>query len=74
MSTCLLLLYHTSYLPTETEREYKVRRTRYEQLTTLLQTGTVCDINDLITYNLDIMRFAENVILTCSQSNALLAF
>jgi hypothetical protein len=67
-------MYHTSYLPTETEREYKVRRTRYEQLTTLLQTGTVCDINDLITYNLDIMRFAENVILTCSQPNALLAF
>jgi hypothetical protein len=67
-------MYSTDYLPTETEREYKLRRTRYELLTTVLQTGTVCDINDLVTYNLDILRFAEHVILTCSQPNTLLAF
>src|SRR2546429_1830035 len=65
-------IHSVDYLPTETEREYKVRRTRYEQLATLLQTGTVHNINDLVTYNLDILRFAEDVILTCSQPNMLL--
>lgn len=67
-------LYSANYLPTETQREYKVRRMRYKQLATLLQTGMVHDINDLVTHNLDILRFAQDVILTCNQPNVLLAF
>jgi len=67
-------MHSVDYLPTETVREHKVRRTRYEQLATLLRAGTVCDINNLVTYNLDILRFAEDVILTCRQPNVLLAF
>lgn len=67
-------LYSADYLPTETPREYNVRRTRHEQLATLLQTGGVHDINDLVTHNLDILRFAQDVILTCDQPDVLLAF
>jgi hypothetical protein len=63
-----------NYLPTETQREYQARRTRYEHLVTLLQTGMVHNINDMVTHNLDILRFAQDVILTCNWPKVLLAF
>ncbi len=48
-----------SYLPTETEREYKARRKRHDEIKADFQAGKIKNINDLITYNLDIRRFAE---------------
>ena len=49
-------------LPTETWREHVARRRHYEDIYTKLASGEVTDINDLITYNLDIEQFAEDVI------------
>ena len=49
-------------LPTETWREVVARRKRYEEVRAKIATGEVHDINDLITLNLDIERFAKDVI------------
>lgn len=49
-------------LPTETWREYVERRTRCLELRDKLQNGEVRSINDLITYNLNIRQFAQDVI------------
>ena len=49
-------------LPTETWREHVARRQRYEDLHAKLAAGTVTSINDLITYNLNIETFAQDVI------------
>ena len=49
-------------LPTETWREHVARRQRYEEVRATLAAGDVTSINDLITYNLDIEKFAQDVI------------
>ena len=49
-------------LPTETWREVVARRQRYADVRAKLASGAVCDINDLVTLNLDIERFAMDVI------------
>ena len=49
-------------LPTETWREHVARRQRYEEIRAQLTAGEVTSINDLITYNLDIEKFAQDVI------------
>ena len=49
-------------LPTETWREHVARRRRYEEVRSKLAAGEVNSINDLITYNLDIEKFAQDVI------------
>ena len=49
-------------LPTETWREHVARRQHYEEVRTKLAAGEVASINDLITYNLDIEKFAQEVI------------
>ena len=49
-------------LPTETWREHVARRRHYEDIYAKLASGQVAAINDLITYNLDIEQFAEDVI------------
>ena len=49
-------------LPTETWREHIARRQRYEEIRAKLAAGEVTTINDLITYNLDIEKFALNTI------------
>ncbi len=49
-------------LPTETWREHVARRRRYEEIYAKLEAGEVTSINDLITYNLDIEKFAQDVI------------
>ena len=49
-------------LPTETWREHIARRQRYEEIRAKLADGKVTTINDLITYNLDIEKFALNAI------------
>ena len=49
-------------LPTETWREHVARRQRYEEVRAKLAAGEVASINDLITYNLNIEKFAQDVI------------
>ncbi len=49
-------------LPTETWREHVARRQRYQEVHAKLAAGEVASINDLITYNLDIEKFAQDVI------------
>ena len=49
-------------LPTETWREHVARRQHYEEVRAKLTAGEVTSINDLITYNLDIEKFAQDVI------------
>lgn len=49
-------------LPTEIWRETAARRQRAEEVRVRLAAGEVRDINDLITYNLDIQQFAQDVI------------
>ena len=52
-------------LPTETWREVVARRQRYETIHAKLANGDIRDINDLITYNLNIRQFAQDVIENC---------
>jgi len=51
-------------LPTEIWREVVARRRRYEEVRAKLAAGEVRDVNDLITLNLDIEKFAQDVIGT----------
>ena len=52
-------------LPTETWREVVSRRKRYEEIKDKLTDGKVCEVNELITLNLDIRQFAQDVIENC---------
>ena len=61
-------------LPTETWREVIARRIRCEELRSRLTSGQLCSINDLLTLNLDIRRFAEEVIANCEGPELLRAF
>ena len=49
-------------LPTETWREHVARRQRYEEVRAKLAGGEVTSINDCITYNLDVEKFAHDAI------------
>ncbi|HEX4134511.1 MAG TPA: SNF2-related protein [Bryobacteraceae bacterium] len=49
-------------LPTEIWREVVERRRRYAEIRTKLASGDVHEVNDLITVNLDIRQFAQDVI------------
>ncbi len=61
-------------LPTEIWREVVARRQRYEEVHTKLANGEVTSINDLITYNLDICKFAQDIITYGEDTNLLNAF
>ena len=61
-------------LPTETWREVVARRSRYEVVRSKLSNGKIDDINALITYNLDIRQFAQDVIENCEGPELLRAF
>jgi len=61
-------------LPTETWREYVNRRKRCLDLRGKMISGDIDDINDLITYNLNIRQFAEDAINTCEGPELLRAF
>ncbi len=61
-------------LPIETWREYVERRKRCLELRAKLAAGEICSINDLITYNLDIRQFAQDVIENCEGPELLRAF
>ena len=61
-------------LRTETWREVIGRRKRYEELRAKLIAGEVRDINDLVTFNLDIRQFAQDAIENCEGPELLRAF
>jgi hypothetical protein len=61
-------------LPTETWREYVQRRQRCLELRGKLAAGEVNDINDFITYNLNIRQFAQDVIENSEGPELLRAF
>jgi len=61
-------------LPTEIWREVVARRTRHAEVRTKLAAGEVREINDLITLNLDIRQFAQDVIERCEGPDLLRAF
>jgi len=63
-----------AYLPTETEREYQARQKRYQQIKEDFATGKIASINDLITYNLDIRKFAEDWVSRIKDPVTLRAF
>ena len=60
--------------PTEIWREVIARRSRYESIHTKLSNGEIDDINALITHNLNIHQFAQDVIENCEDSELLYAF
>ena len=60
-------------LPTETWREHIARRQRCIDLCKKLASGEVTSINDMITYNLDIRQFAQDVIDNCESADLLRA-
>ena len=61
-------------LLTEIWRETVARHKRYEEVWLELVDGEVRSINDLITYNLDIQQFAQDVIENCEGPELLRAF
>ena len=61
-------------LPTETWREHVARRQHYEEVRAKLAAGEVTSINDLITYNLDIEKFAHDVIVESEGPELIRAF
>ena len=61
-------------LPTEIWREVVARRQRYETVRAKVANGEIHDINDLITYNLNIRQFAQDVIENCEGPELLRAF
>lgn len=61
-------------LPTEIWREVVARRTRYAELRAKLAAGEVRDINELITLNLNIRQFAQDVIERSEGPDLLRAF
>jgi hypothetical protein len=61
-------------LPTEIWREVVARRTRLAEIRAKLAAGEVRDINNLITLNLDIRQFAQDVIERCEGPDLLRAF
>jgi hypothetical protein len=71
-------VFHTSTgergtLPTETWREYVERRTRCLSLGDKLTNGEVRSADDLVTLNLDIRQFMQDVIDTCTGPDLLRA-
>ena len=61
-------------LPTEIWRETVARRERYNEIHQKLVSGKIESIDDLITYNLDIRQFAQDVIENCEGPELLVAF
>lgn len=61
-------------LPTEIWREVVARRKRYEEVKIKLVNGEIHEINDFITYNLNIRQFAQDVIENCETPELLRAF
>ena len=63
----------TFALPDETWREVIARRKHYEQIHSIVESGGIHSINDLMSSNLDIQQFVQDVIEYCKQPALLLA-
>jgi hypothetical protein len=61
-------------LPTETWREVVARREHCQALQRKLRAGEVNSINDVVTYNLDICRFARDVLGNSENAELVHAF
>ena len=61
-------------LPTETWREVMARRRRYQEVRDKLSAGEFSDVNELVTLNLDIEQFAQDVIVRSEGPELLRAF
>ncbi len=61
-------------LPTETWREHVGRRQRYEEVRAKLAAGEVQSISDLVTYNLDLEKLAQDVIYNSEGPELVRAF
>jgi len=61
-------------LPTETWREAMMRRERYFALKAKMQNGGIQNVDDLVTHNLDIQRFAEDALNNYEGSDFVEAF
>jgi len=61
-------------LETETWREVVARRTRYEYILDIMKKGDIKSIDDLITYNLNINKFARDYIRNINDPIVLLSF
>ena len=61
-------------LPEETWRELVARRRHYAEVREKLAAGAISEINDLITLNLDLERFARDVIVQSEGPELLRAF
>jgi len=61
-------------LPTEIWREVVARRRHYQEVRDRLAAGQVCQVNDLVTLNLDVRQFAQDVVSTCDDPAFLRAF
>jgi Eco57I restriction-modification methylase len=61
-------------LPTETWREVIARRQHYEEIRAKLAAGGVRNVNDLITLNLDIRQFAQDLVENCEDPDLLREF
>ena len=61
-------------LPTETWREHVARRRRHEEVRARLAAGEVTSVNDLITCNLDVEKFAQDVVAASEGPELVRAF
>lgn len=61
-------------LPTEIWREVIERRKRYQEIRDKIAAGEIRNINDFITYNLDIKQFALDIIENCPDPEFILHF
>lgn len=67
----LMAIRNTERLADETEREYAERRAYYDMLHARLAQGCIQHSDDLITYNLDICRFAQDAIMAVTSPELL---
>jgi hypothetical protein len=61
-------------LPTETYRELIERRKRYAEIISKIEKGEIVNINDFITYNLNIRQFAQDIIENTQDPDFIKAF
>lgn len=61
-------------LPTEIYRELIERRIRYQEVKEKINQGEIREINDFITYNLDIKQFAQDVLETTTNPGLVHSF
>lgn len=61
-------------LPTEIWREYVERRQRYFDICNKIKNGEIREINDFITYNLNITQFAQDAVENYEGSDFIIAF